>query len=502
MENKYKGLRIANIAGKGADGCGVQRTTGELQYWASKNECIVDYYAFDKKFSRSSAHDMTNIKFNQKNLTEIIKDLNDNYDIIMFMSYPTAKMDHDYYRDFYQKMYKGITKPLKVIYIHDIHRLNIDRAPYLVNMIANADVVFHFDTDTWFSKTVDNFGLQKINDRLHKYTLWLNFDALDVYRNDNVLWLKQAGLVSMTRWSSLKNIGRTIEIQNHILDKDPSWDCKVYGVERSIGAKFDILDRPDITYINPNGKRDGVGKVEVTGPINRAEGLKKVSQSLFASSFFSLPKAPQNYGNRMEYTQIEIIGVGTIPVFDKHWAQNNKLNDGRYYYDIPYSAIYSDGIDTEKVANQIMEIANNQEEMEKYLKTSYELVYNEFNADFVIPKAIDLILSKGKNPVQYSDYDICEKFVNKEFADKVLEVEEQGLIPCMGLGEIEEQNVYYIDGKKQKLYAKCKPKKIRIKKEKPIKVKKEKVIKEKKVKHITTKLDIKIITPSKAKQLW
>jgi hypothetical protein len=463
MKNKLTGLRIATINGQGAEGCGVQRTTAELQLWGKKTGNVVDFYSFDiKKYSRGSFHNMEMISFKTKDIPKITKTINENYDIVLFMSYPHNKYDQQASKDFYHILYKGIIKPVKVFYMHEIHRMNSDKINYIVPMIVNADLVFHFDTNTWFSKTIDELGFQKIGDRLNKYTLWMNFDELKNF------WSKEKtkGLVSVTRWSSLKNIGRTIEIQNHILNEHPKWNCKVYGVERSIGAKFDILDRPDITYVNVNGKRDGDGKVEVYGPIPRNEGLKHISESYFASSFFSLPKAPDNYGNRMEYTQIEIIGVGTIPVFDKHWAKNNKLNDGRYYYDIPYSAIYTDGTDTEEVAKKLIKLINQPGEQVKYLKTSFDLVYNEFNADTVIPKALNLILEKGKNPIQLSDYEICEKFVNKDFADKVKEVEDKGLIPCLGIGEFQEQNVYFLDEHKQKLYAKCK---IKTKKETKIK---------------------------------
>jgi hypothetical protein len=467
MKNKYNNLKIALIFGKGFENCGVERGAHELFLWGQKNKATVHLYGYNKKYSRAGAHNNAEeIIFKDKNIKEITEHINNNYDIVMFMSYPQNKFDHNYCKNFYHIMYKGITKPIKVMQVHDIHSGQIDKSLYLVSMIHNADMVFHFDTDTWFSKIVNELGLQKIGDRLNKYTLWINFDELKKF------WSKEKtkGLVSVTRWSSLKNIGRTIEIQNHILNKHPKWNCKVYGVERSIGAKFDILDRPDITYVNPSGKKDGNGKVEVYGPISRNEGLTHIANSIFASSFFSLPKAPQNYGNRMEYTQIEIIGVGTIPVFDKHWAQNNKLSDGRYYYDIPYSAIYTDGTNTQEIAEQLIKLANQPDEQIKYLKTSFDLVYNEFNADTVIPKALDLIISKGKNPNQLSDYEICEKFANKEFADKVQELEQQGKIPCLGIGEFQKLEVYYLDEHKQKLYAKCKPKKVTLKKNADIKL--------------------------------
>lgn len=457
IENKYKGLKIALIYGKNLDGCGVTRGGHELAIWAKKVGATVDLYAYDKKATRSAGHtDVDSIFYKESEVSSIAKRIDENYDIAMFMSYATNKHPVSYGRDFYYKMFLCINKPIKAFYVHDINAMQVDRTQYLVPMIVNTDVLFHFDTDTWFSTTVDKLGLQKIGDRLHKYTLWLNFDDLNSYREKYTLDNKLKGMTSVTRWSSLKNVGRSIDIMRDLMELDPKQDCAVYGIERSIGAKFDIIDRPDITYINNgSGKRDKDGPVEVFGPIARAEGLEKVASHLFASSFFSLPRAHQNYGNRMEYSQIEIAGSGTIPVFDKDWAENNKVRDGRRYIDIPYSAIYTDGSNTREIAEQLIALQNNPEELKKYREASYKTVLDEFDADRVIPEAIDLILRVGKNPKTLSVREICETYVNKEFADEILKIEDSGKLPVLGLGEFEKQEVHYLEGSKQVLVKKC-----------------------------------------------
>jgi glycosyltransferase involved in cell wall biosynthesis len=456
-DSKYKGLRIALIYGKNLDGCGVTRGGHELAIWSKKVGAIVDLFAYDKKATRSAGHtDVDSIFYKENEVETIANRINENYDIAMFMSYATNKHPESYGKDFYYKMFLGITKPIKAFYVHDINAMQVDRSQYLVPMIVNTDILFHFDTDTWFSKTVDKLGFQKIGDRLHKYTLWLNFDDLDKYREKYTDENKLPGLTSVTRWSSLKNVGRSIDIMRELKELDPKQDCQVYGIERSIGAKFDIIDRPDITYVNNgSGKRDKNGPVEVYGPVTRADGLEKVASHLFASSFFSLPKAHQNYGNRMEYSQIEIAAVGTIPVFDMDWAMNNKVRDGRRYIDIPCSAIYTDGSDTKRVAELLLKMSTLPDKMKLYRDASYKVVKDEFDADTVIPAAIDLILKTGKNPVTLSVREICEKFVNKEFADEVMKIEDEGKLPVLGIGEFEKQEVHYLLNCKQVLVKKC-----------------------------------------------
>lgn len=453
---KYNGLKIASINGQGAEGCGVQRTSGELQIWANKVGASVDFYTYDvKKYVRGDAHDMNSISFKRKDIPDVAKTINEQYDIVMFMSYPNNKYSIEDSTAFYFELYDKIQKPLKAVYIHEINSTNVDKITYLVPIIVNADIVFHFDTNTWFSTTVDSIGLKKINERLFKYTLWMNFDDLDRYRQ-RYIGKKKPGLASMTRWSSLKNVDRSVKLMDLIMKKDPSYECSVHGIERSIGAKFQIIDMPEVTYVN-NGSlvENGTGPVRVYGPVNRSLGLDVIASHTFASSFFSLPKAPHNYGSRMEYTQIEIIGVGTIPVFDKHWAENNRLTSGQRYIDVPYSAIYTDGTNLEEVADEILRIGSDQTEMNKYLNAGYEMVKAEFDADVVIPNAIDLITRVGKNKNQLTIDQICREFVNDDFADEVSKLQDEGKLPVLGIGEFMDKEVHYLNDGKQVLVKKC-----------------------------------------------
>jgi hypothetical protein len=102
------------------------------------------------------------------------------------------------------------------------------------------------------------------------------------------------------------------------------------------------------------------------------------------------------------------------------------------------------------------EITKDSDLCQKYLDTSYSLIKAEFDADIVIPKAIDLILSKGKNPIQYSEFDLCAKFVNREFAVEIEKLEKAGKMPVYGIGEFEACEVHYLDGAKQELVKKIK----------------------------------------------
>jgi hypothetical protein len=443
----------------------------ELQNWCNNNGMnadIYDYYT-GKKYARRTSHNMKFVSFSAKEAADAAKIVNE-YDIVMFMSYPNAKTDHDAIRAFYHDFFCKLTKPIICVYNLEIMKMNIDKIGYLGLIVNRADMLFHYGLDTWFSKTVDSLGMKKIGDRLHRFNLWMDFSNLDKFKEDNNT-IKKNGLVSVTRWSSLKNIGRTIEIQGHLKKMVSDWNLCVHGVERSIGAKFDILNRPDVAYHNASGRIDGPGPIDVYGPCVNTDGLKLMSDNLFSSSFFSLPKTPWDYGNRHEYSQIENAYL-SIPLFDTHWGENNKNKEDVRFCDIPYSAVYSNGKDTLEVANRLIEISNNPKEKARYLEVAAQTVKNEYDSNIVIPAALELILSKGKQANVLDDYSFNVKIVNEEFAHEISKLEAAGEIPVLGIDEYEKKMVYKLVDHKQELVKKIKTPKVVIPKEANVVVKK------------------------------
>ena len=69
-------------------------------------------------------------------------------------------------------------------------------------------------------------------------------------------------------------------------EKDPNFRLALHGIERSIGAKFDIIDHPNSVYdLNFNGYDWDVDGVPTFGPYDYADGMELISKSLFALSF-------------------------------------------------------------------------------------------------------------------------------------------------------------------------------------------------------------------------
>jgi hypothetical protein len=322
-------------------------------------------------------------------------------------------------------------------------------------MLNEADLVYHFGTDTWMAQqVVSMLPSKKVNERMCRFRMWMNFEELLKYKEKYPIESRKRGLTYVGRWSTLKNIDRTVEIGYHAHQIDQDFVTEIHGIEASVGAKFQIIDHPWTTYTRINKTKEnrtyGNGPVKAWEPCTRDFALNHFASHMFGSAFYSLPKNPENYGNRMEYTQIEIIGTGAVPLFDRHWAENNRISDGTVYADIPNFCILSDGLDVEEVAALIVEMSHDVPTMKKYQKTSFEVAYEEFNADTVIPETLEHIFSMGKDRSKFSsDTELLSSLCGAIFAEEISNFEREGKIPALGIQEVKGNQLSYLEGAKQ-----------------------------------------------------
>ena len=450
----WKNKKIAVVYGQGIEGCGVTRVGAELELWSKKVDCQLDTFSYDEKFfTRRAAHKLTYRSFTKSNVDEIKQAL-EKYDLVIFNSYPNNKYDHEAIRKFYHNLFKPL-QALKVMFVHEISKANIDKICYLVPMLNEADLVYHFGTDTWMAEKVQTMmPSKKAGERMCRFRMWMNFEELLRYKEMYPIESRKRGLTYVGRWSTLKNIDRTVEVGYWADQLDPSFITEIHGIEASVGAKFQIIDHEWTTYTKINKTIEnrvyGNGPVKAWEPCTRDFALNHFATHMFGSAFYSLPKQPQNYGNRMEYTQIEIIGTGAVPLFDRHWAENNCITDGTKYADIPFMSILSDGKDVQEVAQTIVEMSHNIPLMKKYQQTSFDVAYQEFNADRVIPETLDHIFSVGKDTNKYKDEtELLSAICGPVFADEIVKFENEGKVPALGIQEVMGKQLSYLEGQKQ-----------------------------------------------------
>jgi hypothetical protein len=450
----WKEKKIAVVYGQGIEGCGVTRVGAELELWSKKVGCQLDTFSYDEKFyTRRGSHKLTYRSFTHENVDEIKQAL-EKYDLVIFNSYPNNKYEHEAIKKFYHNLFKPL-QALKVMFVHEISKANVDKICYLVPMLNDADLVYHFGTDTWMAQQVITMmPSKKANERMCRFKMWMNFEELLAYKEKYPIESRKRGLTYVGRWSTLKNIDRTVEVGYWADQIDPTFVTEIHGIEASVGAKFQIIDHEWTTYTKVNktipNRVYGNGPVKAWEPCTRDFALNHFATHMFGSAFYSLPKQPQNYGDRMEYTQIEIIGTGAVPLFDRHWAEHNRISDGTLFSDIPDFCILSDGTDVQEVAAKIVEMSHNIPMMKRYQQTSFDVAYQEFNADRIIPETLEHIFSMGKDTNKYTDErELLSSLCGPVYAEEVSKFEAEGKIPALGIQEVMGKQLSYLDGAKQ-----------------------------------------------------
>lgn len=471
MSNNKK---IALVLGQSREGCGITRYAAEMQNWGKQHDTVVDVFSYDERiYSRSKSHEIEFTSFKIPQLENIVNKINNEYDIVVFHSYPSNKFSTEAIYNFYHNFFKKINI-LKVGFMHELNKTNVDKIPYLIPYMNGMDTIYNFSETTWFSKNVSTLLPSKtLGTRVKKFTMMFDIDSVKSYRDSVPLENKQNKIVYCSRWTPIKDPKRVLFLHDVFRKNNSEILCELKGIERSIGTvgkivAINIFNHPTVLdrtkYWQNRTPPHTTGVIPVYGPYVRSEGLEYMANNLFIASFYRLPKDPQGYGDRMEFSQIETIAVGSIPVFDKHWGENNRTLDGTRYIDIPYSAVYSDIDDLEATAQLLDTISKDITLQQKYIDTSYKIIKQEFDINTLMPKFIDDVVSNGFDKEKFtSEEDIIKHITNNdEFVEMYNEYNTKREVVVFGIREL-TSNIFSIvcDSKEKEIHTWKKPKKIK-----------------------------------------
>ena len=369
-------MKVAIILGRGIEGCGVTRYALEEQKWYTNNGIQCDIYAgTDKKWGRKDAQEHNIIEYGNNEIDDLVKKLNDEYQIVYYQSLPAKKgYSEEYKQDFYDKLVCGVTKPIKLSHQNDHKAQSISRNSMIWETMAEMDACFTHSLNSPFAKKlVEN---TENPPPLIKMGLGFDFESLRQYWKPVSQQIKRISYFG--RFAGFKDPQRIITMQPYLQKYGIIGEMK--GIERSIGSLdlfySDLKDRansyrPNIFEVKKDPVIQTPEKVWIYGPYNRLEGIEDLSKSMFGADFYNL--APEAYGNNTEFAMCEIIATGVIAVFDKHWADNCTHRNGTPFNQLTDFAIYSDRDNLEDTAKQMHELSINPAEMERRREVAMEL---------------------------------------------------------------------------------------------------------------------------------
>lgn len=385
-------MKIAQILGRGIEGAGVSRYAYEMNQWLLKNgfEATI-YVSNDKIWPRSKKAPIKDyIVYDKIEQTKLI-DLMNSYDYVFIHSVPSVKHSQEC-QDKFKDLVQNITKT-KVIFQNDHKPQSLARNANFLDICEMCDRIASFGLETPFYKKVkERLGNEEAIKRyVHLHNSFDMSRLLPFQKKEHIDRITYLG-----RFATFKDPKRMLSLLETRNIHHCQTEC--IGIERSIGAVCSFFrkepdkpeENPDILFFNQLEQIDNRddSKLYTFGPYDWEDGVKALSNSLFGASFYHLP--PATYGDNIEYAQVEMVGVGCIPIFDYGFGESvcaykNGKSTGIRLIDIPNFALFlkKDLSNLQEVAQQIEEIRKSPELQEKYRKTSFDVIANHVDINAV-----------------------------------------------------------------------------------------------------------------------
>lgn len=410
-------IKVAFLLMKGFDGCGVSRFAIEHQNEMTRLGNICDIYANgDSHYIRQNSHTDANVIYYDDFCSLDFS----SYDIVILNSYPkefdSRQLEH----------YKNI-RGIKVAMMHEILMQNVNRISHVWDWIDASDIVSSFSTEMDFVKSLFN---RNKDANYFSFKMPMNTSYMSSLYDNSINNDRDNSLVYFGRWTTMKDPSRLFSYR----ELDTSIKYRMIGIERSVGASFDIFSNELCACPMKISKRDS-GKlvhetfisnssqyfdydmsddrVWVFPPIERTAALEILSKSMFGCSFYSLNNNRiNNLGNRMEFTQIEMSCV-CLPVFDIDWGKNTiDRETGLSFYELGNNAIYSDTNNLKDSLEEMKYLVQHKEEYENRRKNIFDLVCRNYNEDNII-SFYDNILNRNFEKIHSKNkslFDIYKSF--------------------------------------------------------------------------------------------
>lgn len=393
-------MKISILLGRGIEGCGVTRYALESKKWhESQGHTVHIHAATDKTWGRKKAQAGEFIEFKNDEIPELALKINEEYDLVYYQSLPSLSHSEEYQDLFLEHLVMKVKNPIKIISQHDHKNRSILRNSNIFEISKQMDAAFVHSQHAPFVKMLKD---REINMPILKMGVGFDFDALLPY------WKPVDEMINKItyfgRFATFKQPKRMYEM--HPLTQKANIYNECLGIERSLGSlKFfnttpndNSTQREMIRLVKKTEvieqKDKTVDKVYVYGPYERESGLETLSMSTFGSDFYRL--AEKAYGDNYEYSMCEIIGVGSIPVFDHHWAKHNKSIDGRKYIDIKDFAIYYDEDNPQAAIDEMVSLINDPIAFDKRRKSCFEIAKANTGKDIVFEKQWEQVLTVEK----------------------------------------------------------------------------------------------------------
>mgnify|MGYP003341801946 FL=1 len=351
--------RTAILLLRGVEGCGVSTYARHFKAYFDENKrgkC--DIFALNLSVGRpDTSTDLPITKFAFDEADELVRKVNEEYDLSLVFSVPAKNAKEEIVNNYVERILEKIKSP-KWLINHDHHYLSIGRNADFENAIKACDgVLCHSLVETkcgfirWMKK-------REIDTRVEKLETFFHIPLVsDFVTFDKTYRLKR--LINASRAVAWKRSSLVLNLQKELAKK--MFVTEMIGFERSIAGysqlknyegKLDWYVTEDFekpvrsasafsnAHINErffdfvDDEGQDPQKMYVFGSYDHKRGLKRISQSAFATHPRSFEHNGLDYGNNHEYQGLEA-ALLSVPIFHRHFLETVTLPDT----DVPLSAI-------------------------------------------------------------------------------------------------------------------------------------------------------------------
>ena len=351
--------RTAILLLRGVEGCGVSTYARHFKaYFDENNRGKCDIFALNLSVGRpDTSTDLPITKFNFDEADELVRRVNNEYDLSLVFSVPAKNAKEEIVNNYVEKILDKIKSP-KWLINHDHHYLSIGRNADFENAIKACDgVLCHslVETKCGFIRWMKKRG---IDTRVEKLETFFHIPLVgDFVTFDNTYRYKR--LINASRAVAWKRSSLVLNLQKELAKRN--FITEMIGFERSIAGYSQLknyegkldwyvtedFDKPVkapsafsnaqvnerfFDFVDAEGQDPN--KMYVFGSYDHKRGLRRISQSAFATHPRSFEHNGLDYGNNHEYQGLEA-ALLSIPIFHRHFLETVTLPDT----EVPLSAI-------------------------------------------------------------------------------------------------------------------------------------------------------------------
>ena len=408
---------------RGVEGCGVSTYARHFKaYYDEFNRGKCDIFALNLSVGRpDTSTDLKINKFSFSEADELVSKINEEYDLSLIFSVPAKNAKEEVVNNYVEKILEKIKSP-KWLVNHDHHYLSIGRNGDFENAIKACDgVLCHSLVETkcgfirWMKK-------RDIETRVEKLETFFHIPLVEnLVTFDRTNRLKR--LINASRAVAWKRSSLVLNLHKNLAKK--RFITEMIGFERSIAGYSqlknyenklnwyvtDDFDKPVkapsafsnaqinerfFDFVDDEGQNPD--KMYVFGSYDHKRGLRRISQSAFATHPTSFEHNGLDYGNNHEYQGLEA-ALLSVPIFHRHFLETVTLPGT----DVPLSTIESfisidddnnhlkkggpNVLDSQDFVEMLDEVWSDKYSL--YRSESFSIINTHYSSWVLIPKMLD-----------------------------------------------------------------------------------------------------------------